>query len=124
MRQSSFIEMHWCSHLLDTQIMPCHCNLAAYFKHDLSRVVIEMTLMRQSSLIEMHWCSHLLGHLDRALSLCNLGSKLSTRFQQSGDRDDLDEAIQLHRDALVLRPPGHPARAMSLSTLQLTGCKI
>jgi hypothetical protein len=57
------------------------------------------------------------GHPDRAMSLCNLGVDLSIRFEQSGDGDDLDEAIQLDRDAMVLRPPGHPDHALSLSNL-------
>ncbi|KIJ05440.1 hypothetical protein PAXINDRAFT_93482, partial [Paxillus involutus ATCC 200175] len=38
-------------------------------------------------------------------------------FEQSGDGDDLDEAIQLHCDALVLTPPGHPDHALSLCNL-------
>jgi tetratricopeptide (TPR) repeat protein len=58
------------------------------------------------------------GHPDRAMSLMgNIASALKTRFEQDGDRQDLEEAIQHHRDALVLRPPGHPLRGSSLNNI-------
>ncbi|KAG2099598.1 uncharacterized protein F5147DRAFT_814041 [Suillus discolor] len=38
-------------------------------------------------------------------------------LQQCGIMSDLDEAIELHLDALLLRPPDHPDRSMSLSNL-------
>jgi hypothetical protein len=31
--------------------------------------------------------------------------------------EDLEEAITYHREALTLRPPGHPDRFMSLNNL-------
>ena len=41
----------------------------------------------------------------------------STRSGQSGQREDLDEAISLHREALGLRPAPHPHRSDSLNDL-------
>ncbi|KAG2062617.1 hypothetical protein BDR04DRAFT_956399, partial [Suillus decipiens] len=33
---------------------------------------------------------------------------------------DLDESIELHRDALLLRPPGHSLRSYSLNNLAVS----
>ncbi|EPT05822.1 hypothetical protein FOMPIDRAFT_1045122 [Fomitopsis schrenkii] len=44
---------------------------------------------------------------------------LHTRFEQLGDRADLDSAITLHREALELRPTGHPDRSSSLNNLAI-----
>ncbi|KAF9221219.1 hypothetical protein BS17DRAFT_785513 [Gyrodon lividus] len=43
------------------------------------------------------------GHPARVSSLNNIATALSTRFEQGGDRKDLEEAIQLHQEALALR---------------------
>jgi tetratricopeptide (TPR) repeat protein len=42
---------------------------------------------------------------------------LQTRFEQLGDLDSLAEAVELHRQALILRPQGHSDRSSSLSNL-------
>ncbi|KIM76304.1 hypothetical protein PILCRDRAFT_797811, partial [Piloderma croceum F 1598] len=57
------------------------------------------------------------GHPDRSGSLNNLAGSLTRRFEQSGEREDLDEAISLHRDALELFPAGHPNQSTSLDNL-------
>jgi tetratricopeptide (TPR) repeat protein len=38
-------------------------------------------------------------------------------FRQSGRVEDLEDAITYHRQALTLRPPGHPSRSTSLNNL-------
>ncbi|KAG2037170.1 hypothetical protein BDR03DRAFT_819009, partial [Suillus americanus] len=60
-----------------------------------------------------------LGHPHQSLSLYNLATSLQNRFQQGGIISDLDEAIELHRAALLLRPPGHSDRSTSLNNLAL-----
>ena len=50
---------------------------------------------------------------DRSMSLHNLAVDLSTRYNQSGGIEDLNEAILLDRGALALRPQGHPDRSSS-----------
>ncbi|KAJ6512345.1 CHAT domain-containing protein [Mycena vulgaris] len=70
-------------------------------------------------------------HPDRATSLSNLGNSVQVRFQnlgnsvlarfqQRGVPVDIDEAVQLHREALALRPAPHPDRAASLSNLAIS----
>jgi len=51
------------------------------------------------------------------MSLNNLAISLRDRFEQRGVLSDLDEAIDLHRAALSLCPPGHPDKSMSLNNL-------
>ena len=51
------------------------------------------------------------------MSLSNLAKRLSTRYDQLGAMQDLDEAIILDREALDLRPQGHLERSMSLNNL-------
>ena len=51
------------------------------------------------------------------MSLNNLALDLSTRCTQLGEPQDLDTAIVLHREALELRPKGHPLRPSSLASL-------
>ncbi|KAG8983244.1 hypothetical protein FRB93_007329 [Tulasnella sp. JGI-2019a] len=58
-----------------------------------------------------HWMSL------KAVSAFDLGVDLWSRFQQIGHRSDLDESITYHREALNLRPEGHPCRSVSLSYL-------
>ncbi|KAJ6533537.1 hypothetical protein B0H19DRAFT_1186182, partial [Mycena capillaripes] len=43
-------------------------------------------------------------HPNRAASLGNLANALRKRFERKGNAQDLDEAIQLHQEALALRP--------------------
>jgi hypothetical protein len=57
------------------------------------------------------------GHPDRAGYLSNLGIALRTRSERTGDRADLDAAIDLLRQAVAAAPAGHPDRAVMLSTL-------
>ena len=42
---------------------------------------------------------------------------LRRQFEQSGGREDLDEAISLHQDALELLSAGHPDRSTSFNNL-------
>jgi hypothetical protein len=44
-------------------------------------------------------------------------TSLAERFTQRGVPSDLDESIELHQAALLLRPPGHLLRSLSLSNL-------
>ena len=54
---------------------------------------------------------------DRSMSLHNLAVDLSTRYNQSGGIEDLNEAILLGRDALALQPSWQPGRSQSLDNL-------
>ncbi|KAG2033857.1 hypothetical protein BDR03DRAFT_871135, partial [Suillus americanus] len=56
-------------------------------------------------------------HSDRPASLDNLACDLVYRFEQWGVPSDLDEAIKLHRDVLLLHPPSHSGRSGSLNNL-------
>jgi hypothetical protein len=56
-------------------------------------------------------------HPDRSGSLNNLANALQTCFKRRGASNDLDEAISLHREALLLRPAPHPDRSTSLNNL-------
>jgi len=51
------------------------------------------------------------------MSLNNLAHSVKTRFEQYGKDEDLEEAIVLQREALELRPPGHPNHSQSLMLL-------
>ena len=42
---------------------------------------------------------------------------MSTRFARSGSTKNLEETITCHRQALALRPRGHPDRSSSLYNL-------
>ncbi|EPT05821.1 hypothetical protein FOMPIDRAFT_1045121 [Fomitopsis schrenkii] len=53
----------------------------------------------------------------RGLSLSILADCHQAHFELRGDRDDLDRAIQLHREALDLSQPGNPLRAHVLTRL-------
>ncbi|KAF7345789.1 CHAT domain-containing protein [Mycena venus] len=50
-------------------------------------------------------------------SLSNLANTIKTRFGQQGDSKDIDETIELHREALALYPPPHPNRSSILNNL-------
>jgi len=41
----------------------------------------------------------------------NLANALRSRFEQLGRMEDLENAISSHREALTLRPTGHPTRS-------------
>ncbi|EDR00777.1 uncharacterized protein LACBIDRAFT_295705 [Laccaria bicolor S238N-H82] len=56
-------------------------------------------------------------HPDRAESLNRIATALHTRYKWWGTSNNLDEAISLHREALLLRPVPHPDRAVSLNNL-------
>jgi hypothetical protein len=60
------------------------------------------------------------GHLNQSAFLHNLASSLVGRFEQSGQFEDLDEAISLLRDALELFPAGHLNRSDSLNNLAVS----
>ncbi|EFI27119.1 hypothetical protein CC1G_14944 [Coprinopsis cinerea okayama7 len=53
----------------------------------------------------------------RSVSLNNLATALLVRFDNKGDLKDLEKGVNLHKEALSLRPLGHPARAESLNNL-------
>ncbi|KAG2113250.1 CHAT domain-containing protein [Suillus cothurnatus] len=65
----------------------------------------------------MHYSFVPPSHSDRSDSLNNLAVSLGERFRQCGVPSDLDECIELLRDALLLRPPGHSDRSDSLNNL-------
>ncbi|MFC8286118.1 CHAT domain-containing protein [Streptomyces cyaneofuscatus] len=53
----------------------------------------------------------------RVLRMSNLGGALYERYRRGGDLADLDEDIDLQREALRLAPPDHPERPGLLSNL-------
>ena len=53
------------------------------------------------------------------MSLTWLAIRLTTRYDKLGVMEDLNEAVVLDREALDLRPKGHPDRAMSLNNLAI-----
>lgn len=57
------------------------------------------------------------GHPDRASNLRGLAGVIMPRFDQAGDRTDLDAAIEYLEESLQLNPPGHPDRSDSLEIL-------
>ena len=57
--------------------------------------------------------------LGRHALIVNLADLLYIRFEQRGAISDLDEALALARNALELRPQGHPHRAISLGIIAL-----
>ncbi|KIK33777.1 hypothetical protein CY34DRAFT_686343, partial [Suillus luteus UH-Slu-Lm8-n1] len=57
------------------------------------------------------------GRQRRPRALNELSDALSSRFEQSGNIDDLDEGIQFLREALSLCPEGHTGRDVYLNNL-------
>jgi hypothetical protein len=55
------------------------------------------------------------GHTQRAMLLTNLGALLLRRFEQTGERDVLDEAVCVSRDATTAALPEHADRGRYLS---------
>ncbi|KAJ7824828.1 CHAT domain-containing protein [Mycena leptocephala] len=63
-------------------------------------------------------CGSESSHLDRqSMFLNNLAGAIHERYEHEPDRNDIDEAINLHRDSLKLRPSPHPLRSTSLHNL-------
>ncbi|KAJ3528274.1 hypothetical protein NMY22_g9482 [Coprinellus aureogranulatus] len=56
-------------------------------------------------------------HSERLQSLDNLAYRLSQRLDFDKKPEDLEEAIQLRREELALRPKGHPDRSKTLNSL-------
>ncbi|KIK32461.1 hypothetical protein CY34DRAFT_101467, partial [Suillus luteus UH-Slu-Lm8-n1] len=52
--------------------------------------------------------------------LNNLALSLRNRFTERGVPSDLDESIELHRAALLLRPPGHSERSSTLNNVAIS----
>ena len=57
------------------------------------------------------------GDTGRGKALFNLAVSLGSRFEVTGDIEDIEEAIEFHRTALALRPEGHHHHHKSLSSL-------
>ncbi|KAJ7484542.1 hypothetical protein FB451DRAFT_1232827 [Mycena latifolia] len=53
----------------------------------------------------------------RATFLTNLADTLTARFTQSKDSQDIEDAIQLYRQALDYHLPSHPGRGIALNNL-------
>ncbi|ETW80194.1 hypothetical protein HETIRDRAFT_428431 [Heterobasidion irregulare TC 32-1] len=56
-------------------------------------------------------------HPDRSASLNNLGNAVRKRFEKTGQVEDLEQAISLHRDSLALCPAPHPYRLAYMNNL-------
>ncbi|KAJ7813576.1 CHAT domain-containing protein [Mycena leptocephala] len=57
----------------------------------------------------------------RGRCLQNLADTLQRRFQQSGNSEDIEEALELYRELLGLHAPSHPNRGRILNNL---GCLV
>jgi tetratricopeptide (TPR) repeat protein len=57
------------------------------------------------------------GHAQRAMLLTNPGALLLSRFERTGERDVLDEAVRVSRDATTAASPEHADRGRHLSNL-------
>ncbi|KAG1747017.1 CHAT domain-containing protein [Suillus occidentalis] len=68
------------------------------------------------SMLEL--CS--LGYQFRHKALHRLSQALETRFQQCGSIDDINETIQLRREAVSLCPQGHSNRSLYLNDLAVS----
>ncbi|KAJ7026483.1 CHAT domain-containing protein [Mycena alexandri] len=53
----------------------------------------------------------------QSMFLNSLAGAIHERYEHEPDRNDIDEAINLHRDSLKLRPLPHPLRSTSLHNL-------
>ncbi|PSR70411.1 hypothetical protein PHLCEN_2v13716 [Hermanssonia centrifuga] len=62
-------------------------------------------------------CLRLEGHPARDLSMNNLGSSLTARYEILGHAEDLDESISLHRATLLLRSETHAEYSTSLNNI-------
>ncbi|KAJ6439162.1 putative reverse transcriptase [Purpureocillium lavendulum] len=56
-------------------------------------------------------------HPDRAIWLLNLGNKLKSRYESTGELANLEEAITVARQAVGCTPADHPNRAAFLNNL-------
>ncbi|KAH6893683.1 hypothetical protein BKA70DRAFT_1201000 [Coprinopsis sp. MPI-PUGE-AT-0042] len=89
---------------------------SAYFQHGRSTGLPDSV----ERAVDACRCANELGHNlgtgnDQAILLSRLGLALSDRYNLTGAREDQDEATQLHQQALLLRPVGHPYRTASLN---------
>ncbi|PKX91354.1 uncharacterized protein P174DRAFT_374546, partial [Aspergillus novofumigatus IBT 16806] len=62
-------------------------------------------------------------HPHQARILTNLGTRLSTRFKQTGSVDNLNRAVKVAEMAVDATPQNHPDRARWLSNLGNLLCK-
>ncbi|KIJ91635.1 hypothetical protein K443DRAFT_475600, partial [Laccaria amethystina LaAM-08-1] len=88
-------------------------GVAYHRLHEQSRCIRDL----DEEITAFRHCMEPAPHPDRSGSLNNLASALRTRFKHRGASNDLDEAIILHREALLLRPAPHPDRSSSLNDL-------
>ena len=51
------------------------------------------------------------------MSLNNLANAISIRLDELGRTEDMEEVIIYNREAITLRPLGHPHRSRSLTSL-------
>ncbi|KAG8927516.1 hypothetical protein FRC02_008088 [Tulasnella sp. 418] len=58
-----------------------------------------------------------MGHPDRSETFSNLGGCLVSRYEQQGESQDLEDALECFRTALSLKPTGHARRDLSLNNL-------
>ena len=56
-------------------------------------------------------------HPLRGQHLSTLADALDDRYSRTGSENDLEDSIRLDREALTLRPVGHPDRRSSLNSL-------
>ena len=73
-------------------------SAAAKFQQDSEAIVLDREALELCTA----------GHPRRSACLCQLAPHLSTRYELLGGVGTLNEAILLFKDALALRPPGHP----------------
>jgi tetratricopeptide (TPR) repeat protein len=93
-------------------------SLVASLRHDPDPHVLAeaITFLRHS----LHLPS---GESDRADRINSLAEALVTSFDEHNELDHLHEAVKLHREALVSRPPGHFRRMESLQGLGRLLCR-
>jgi hypothetical protein len=91
-----------------TSVLPCPLALSTWEGWRIWRRRLHVTAKHLLSTLMVTPIAHLLSITSRMP--CPL-------FQQSGRMEDLEEAITCHREALTLRPHGHPDRSSSLSNL-------
>ncbi|KIK37859.1 hypothetical protein CY34DRAFT_91959, partial [Suillus luteus UH-Slu-Lm8-n1] len=81
---------------------------------------------KESTVVDIHESAQLmlelcsLGYQFRHKALHRLSQALETRFQQCGSIDDINETIQLRREAVSLCPQGHSDRSLYLNDLAVS----
>ncbi|KAJ7107941.1 CHAT domain-containing protein [Mycena epipterygia] len=91
------------------------CMIHGAFDHTFDGFKLDIGI----SLVETAAAQLTWGHSYRATALSNLGTGLEKRFKIRGSPQDLDKAIDLHREALNLRQAPHPDCDTSLINLGL-----